>query len=133
VIKLRIVTLSLICALFVAVGAAATSAADNAPLSLRLNWKMKGEFTPFVVAAEKGFFAAEGLDVTVNEGSGATQALQTVASGQDDIAYVPSIQLTIDQGDKPGHAGKGGRDRGQDRSDGHGRQVAYQAVLSRRP
>jgi NitT/TauT family transport system substrate-binding protein len=100
VIKLRIVTLSLICALFVAVGAAATSAADNAPLSLRLNWKMKGEFTPFVVAAEKGFFAAEGLDVTVNEGSGATQALQTVASGQDDIAYVPSIQLikAINQG-----------------------------------
>ena len=90
--RFRLVTLSLVCGLFAAVSMTAPSAADNAPLSLRLNWKMKGEFTPFVVAAELGYFAAEGLDVTVNEGSGATQALQTVASGQDDIAYVPSIQ-----------------------------------------
>jgi NitT/TauT family transport system substrate-binding protein len=67
-----------------------TTAADD--ISLRLNWKMKGEFTPFVVAVQKGFFKAEGLNVKVNEGRGATQALQTVASGQDDIAYVPSIQ-----------------------------------------
>ena len=95
----RLATLSLACGLFTAVLATGANATDSTsakklePLSLRLNWKMKGEFTPFVVAAEKGFFAAEGLDVKVNEGSGATQALQTVASGQDDIAYVPSIQL----------------------------------------
>lgn len=98
--KFRIVTLSLVCGLFAAVSVTAPGAAENAPLSLRLNWKMKGEFTPFVVAAELGYFKAEGLDVTVNEGSGATQALQTVASGQDDIAYVPSIQTikAINQG-----------------------------------
>lgn len=96
--KYRIVSLSLVCALFTAVCANLAVAGDA--LSLRLNWKMKGEFTPFVVAVEKGYFKAEGLDVTVNEGSGATQALQTVASGQDDIAYVPSIQLikAINQG-----------------------------------
>lgn len=70
-----------------------TSDKQMTPLSLRLNWKMKGEFAPLVVAAKKGFFAEQGLDVQVNEGSGATQALQTVASGQDDIAYVPSVQL----------------------------------------
>jgi len=97
--RFRIVFLSLLGAVFVAACTHAASAAD-ASLSLRLNWKMKGEFTPFVVAVEKGYFKEEGLDVTVNEGSGATQALQTVASGQDDIAYVPSIQLikAINQG-----------------------------------
>ncbi|ANT63655.1 hypothetical protein AYJ57_24580 (plasmid) [Salipiger sp. CCB-MM3] len=62
-------------------------------LSLRLNWTMKGEFTPFVVAASKGFFAEQDLDVTVKEGSGATLALQSVATGQDDFAYVPSVQV----------------------------------------
>lgn len=97
--RFRTVFLSLLGAVFIAACAHAASAAD-ASLSLRLNWKMKGEFTPFVVAVEKGYFKEEGLDVTVNEGSGATQALQTVASGQDDIAYVPSIQLikAINQG-----------------------------------
>lgn len=70
------------------------------PVSLRLNWQMKGEFTPFIVAVEQGYFRAEGLDVKVQEGSSATQALQSVASGRDDVAYVPSIQLieAINQG-----------------------------------
>lgn len=85
--------LSLIGLMFTALSMNAASAQGKETVSLRLNWKMKGEFTPFVVAVEKGYFAEEGLDVTVNEGAGATQALQTVASGQDDIAYVPSIQL----------------------------------------
>ncbi len=73
--------------------AEASSDGEARTLSLRLNWKIKGEFAPFVVAEKKGFFQKEGLDVKVNEGTSATQALQTVASGQDDIAYVPSVQL----------------------------------------
>jgi NitT/TauT family transport system substrate-binding protein len=70
------------------------------PVNLRLNWQMKGEFTPFIVAVEEGYFRAEGLDVKVLEGSSATQALQSVASGQDDLAYVPSVQLieAVNQG-----------------------------------
>ena len=78
------------------------AAAENQlkPLSLRLNWQMKGEFTPFVVAVQQGYFREQGLDVKVAEGSSATQALQSVASGQDDIAYVPSVQLikAVNQG-----------------------------------
>jgi NitT/TauT family transport system substrate-binding protein len=40
------------------------------------------------------------LDVKVLEGSSATQALQSVATGQDDLAYVPSVQLieAVNQG-----------------------------------
>lgn len=83
------------CAAIVVAAAVTTSvpAIAQDALSLRLNWTMKGEFTPFVVAAQNGYFEAEGLDVTVNEGSGATLALQSVATGQDDFAYVPSVQL----------------------------------------
>lgn len=80
-----------------------SAAADDKklePLHLRLNWQMKGEFTPFIVAVQQGYFRDQGLDVTVAEGSSATQALQSVASGQDDIAYVPSVQLikAVNQG-----------------------------------
>ncbi|PVB63179.1 ABC transporter substrate-binding protein [Labrenzia sp. 011] len=67
------------------------SMADD--LSLRLNWKMKGEFTPFVVGSDKGMFSRNGTTVSVEEGSGATLALQSVATGEDDFAYVPSVQL----------------------------------------
>lgn len=67
------------------------AAAD--PVTLRLNWKMKGEFAPFIVATEKGFFKEAGLDVEVKEGSGATLAIQSVATGKDAFAYVPSVQL----------------------------------------
>lgn len=78
--------------LAVALGfATSASAADS--VSLRLNWQMKGEFAPFVVGVEKGFFREQGLDVKVEEGSSGTQALQAVAGGQDDFAYVPSVQL----------------------------------------
>lgn len=63
------------------------------PLRLRLNWQMKGEFTPLVVAVQQGYFREQGLDVKVEEGSSATQALQALVSGQDDLAYVPSVQL----------------------------------------
>lgn len=72
-------------------GVAPATAADS--VSLRLNWQMKGEFAPFIVGVEKGFFRDQGLDVRVQEGSSGTQALQAVAGGQDDFAYVPSVQL----------------------------------------
>lgn len=79
-------------------GAAAQQKLDH--LNLRLNWQMKGEFTPFIVAVQQGYFREQGLDVRVGEGSSATQALQSVTSGQDDIAYVPSVQLikAVNQG-----------------------------------
>lgn len=70
------------------------------PVSLRLNWQMKGEFTPFIIAVTQGYFRAQGLNVKVQEGSSATQALQSLASGLDDLAYVPSVQLieAVNQG-----------------------------------
>lgn len=93
VYSLFAVTISLTTTLCAAYAAETGSKPEKSTLSLRLNWKMKGEFAPFVVADKKGFFAKEGLTVHINEGTSATQALQTVASGQDDIAYVPSVQL----------------------------------------
>lgn len=82
----------------VAGGSQAAFSADA--VSVRLNWQMKGEFAPFIVALEKGFFREQGLDVKVEEGSSGTQALQAVAGGQDDFAYVPAVQLieAVNQG-----------------------------------
>jgi NitT/TauT family transport system substrate-binding protein len=74
-------------------GLGAAHADELKKLLLRLNWQIKGEFAPFIVAVEKGYFREEGLDVAVGPGTSATQALQSVASNNDDLAYVPSVQL----------------------------------------
>ncbi|HEX3440891.1 MAG TPA: ABC transporter substrate-binding protein [Pseudolabrys sp.] len=82
-----------VAAVALAGAAQAQDAAKLTPLSMRLNWQMKGEFAPFVVGVVNGYFRAEGLDVKINEGSSATQALQSVVNGSDDLAYVPAVQL----------------------------------------
>jgi NitT/TauT family transport system substrate-binding protein len=69
-------------------------------VSLRFNWTAKGEFTPFFVAREMGFFREQNLDVELLEGKSGTQAVQVVGAGSDDFGYVPSIQVAqgINQG-----------------------------------
>jgi NitT/TauT family transport system substrate-binding protein len=81
--KSRLLVFSILLAATACAGQARAAASDDTrtPVKLRLNWQMKGEFTPFIVAVEEGFFRAEGLDVKVLEGSSATQALQSVATG----------------------------------------------------
>jgi NitT/TauT family transport system substrate-binding protein len=91
--KLSISFVAAVAAAVLAGSAHAQDAAKLTPLSMRLNWQMKGEFAPFVVGVANGYFRAEGLDVKINEGSSATQALQSVVNGSDDLAYVPSVQL----------------------------------------
>jgi NitT/TauT family transport system substrate-binding protein len=78
----------------------AASVATKQSVSLRYNWTVKGEFTPFVVAQEKGFYQEQGLEVELGEGRSGTQAVQVVGSGNDHFGYVPSIQVVqgINQG-----------------------------------
>ena len=62
-------------------------------VSVRFNWTMKGEFAPFVVAREKGFYRDAGIDVQLNPGTSGTVAVQSVAGGHDHFGYLPSVQL----------------------------------------
>jgi NitT/TauT family transport system substrate-binding protein len=73
----------------------ATFAASGSPrsVSVRFNWTMKGEFTPFVVAREKGFYRDAGIDEQLNPGTSGTQAATSVAVGHDDFGFIPSVQV----------------------------------------
>lgn len=62
-------------------------------VSVRFNWTMKGEFTPLVVARDKGFYKKLNIDVELAPGKSGTQAAQVVGTGNDQFAYLPSIQL----------------------------------------
>lgn len=70
-------------ALGATLSAGTATAADK--VKFTLDWKFEGPAAPFVLAADKGYFAAEGLDVTVDSGNGSAGAVTRVASGAYDI------------------------------------------------
>jgi NitT/TauT family transport system substrate-binding protein len=78
-------------ALAAAVGFAAFGAADPAAaetkLKFVLNWKYQGPQGWFFLAEDRGYYKAEGLDVTIDQGDGSAAAVPKVASGAYDIGF----------------------------------------------
>ena len=59
----------------------------------RLNWTLYGEHAPFFVARDKGFYAQEGIEIEIQEGSGSTTVSQLVASNNSPVAYVDAATM----------------------------------------
>lgn len=74
-----------------AVMAQAAKPAAKEKLTVRFTWKLKGEYAPLFVALDKGYFAAEGLDVDLAEGQGAQTVLRLIAAGTENIGYGPAV------------------------------------------
>jgi NitT/TauT family transport system substrate-binding protein len=55
---------------------------------LMLNWYVYGEHAPFYFGKEKGIFAAEGIDLEIQEGRGSGPTTQAVAAKSVDFGYV---------------------------------------------
>jgi NitT/TauT family transport system substrate-binding protein len=62
------------------------TAADK--VTLMLNWYVYGEHAPFYYGKEKGIFAAEGIDLDIQEGRGSGPTTQAVAARSVDFGYV---------------------------------------------
>lgn len=65
------------------------NAQTKAPTQIKfsLDWKFEGPAAGFLMAKEKGYYQAEGLDVTIDTGNGSNGAVTRVASGAYDIAF----------------------------------------------
>ena len=62
-------------------------------VSFRLNWYLGGLHVPFYYGKERGYFAAEGIDLTINEGRGSANTVQVVAAGSDTFGMADSSSL----------------------------------------
>ena len=55
---------------------------------LMLNWYVYGEHAPFYLGKERGLYAAEGIDLEIQEGRGSAVTTQAVAAGSATFGYV---------------------------------------------
>ncbi len=62
---------------------------------IHLDWVFQGPTSPFLVALEKGYYKAEGLDVTMDPGQGSAGAVQRVATGAYQIGFA-DVNATIE-------------------------------------
>ena len=84
-------------------GAALAAAVVSAPLSaladvdikFTLDWKFQGPTAAFLVAADKGYYAEEGLDVSIDSGNGSAGAVTRVASGAYQMGFA-DINALVD-------------------------------------
>jgi NitT/TauT family transport system substrate-binding protein len=64
---------------------AAASAQER--VKFTLDWVIDGQQTPFLLTQGRGYFAQQGLNVTLDVGTGSAAAVQRVAAGTYDMGY----------------------------------------------
>ena len=78
--RFRRAALTLAAAICASLAAVAVSA-DQLAIKFSLDWKFEGPAAAYLLALDKGYFADEGLDVTIDTGQGSLEAIPRVASG----------------------------------------------------
>jgi NitT/TauT family transport system substrate-binding protein len=64
-------------------------------VSFRLDWTLSGYHLPFYWAKEKGFYAAENLDVDIKEGAGSGKTVALIAGQQEDIGLADFMLMSV--------------------------------------
>ena len=70
----------------VALGLAGPALGQTA-VKFSLDWKYEGTQAPFLLALDRGYFKAEGLDVTIDTAGGSVEPINRIASRTYDMAF----------------------------------------------
>jgi NitT/TauT family transport system substrate-binding protein len=74
-------------ALLVALVCLGMPALAQTAVKFSLDWKYEGTQAPFLLALDRGYFKAEGLDVTVDTSGGSVEPINRLASRTYDMAF----------------------------------------------
>lgn len=74
-------------------------AAAQTDVKLTLDWRFEGPAAGFLLAQDRGYFAAEGLNVTIDTGNGSVEAIPRVATGAYQFGFgdINSIIKFLDE------------------------------------
>ncbi len=61
--------------------------ADTTNIRFTLGWKTQGSDAPFLLALSKGYFAEEGLNVTIDQGEGSAATVTRIMGGAYDAGF----------------------------------------------
>jgi len=79
---------------------AAAPAQKEIRLRFALDWRFEGPAAPFFVAIDKGYYKAEGLNVTIDAGAGSVEGINRVASGVYGLGFA-DINSLVKYRDNP--------------------------------
>ena len=65
----------------------ATPVLGQTAVKFSLDWKYEGTQSPFLLALDRGYFKAEGLDVTIDTAGGSVEPINRLASRTYDMAF----------------------------------------------
>jgi len=78
----------------------ASLAQKSTPVRFALDWRFEGPAAPYFVAIDKGYYKAEGLDVTIDPGTGSVEGINRVASGAYEMGFA-DINSLVKYRDNP--------------------------------
>jgi NitT/TauT family transport system substrate-binding protein len=78
--------------------------AQTTDIRFTLGWKTQGSDAPFLMAQSKGYFAEEGLNVTIDQGEGSAATVTRIMGGAYDAGFGDINAIIQNAAARPGEA-----------------------------